>query len=72
MIAVLTREVRCSACRALLARLEDDELRIRRNDLQVHIDGCSRVSIVCYQARCRTLNVVRLGAIREGELLGRQ
>jgi len=54
------RDVRCSGCGALLARIDRAGLCIRRGDLEACIDGCFHASLTCYRPRCRRLNVVRL------------
>ena len=55
-----TRQIRCTSCNALLAEVDDSGLVIRRGELQATIDGDFHASLVCYQRRCRRLNVVRL------------
>ena len=55
-----TREVRCAGCGSLLAKLADGALSFQRSDLQVTLDGDFRASIVCYRAKCRRLNVLRV------------
>lgn len=56
----MERDWRCSACGILLARIGDDELTIRRNELQATMSGEFHASVVCYRPRCRTLNVLRI------------
>lgn len=56
----MERDWRCSACGILLARIGDDELTIRRNELQATMTGEFHASVVCYRPRCRTLNVLRI------------
>jgi len=51
-------EVRCKSCGALLAKLEDAGLTIRRGDLQVTVDGTFRATLVCYRPHCKTLNIL--------------
>ena len=53
-------DVRCTGCGKLLARLRGGVLTIQRGELQVTCDGDFRASFVCYQPRCRRLNVVRV------------
>lgn len=53
-------EWRCNACRTLLAKFNACGITILRGGLQVAIDGNARVSVVCYQKHCRTLNVAQL------------
>jgi phage FluMu protein Com len=52
------QDVRCTACGKLLARLRDGVLTIQRGEMQVTIDGDYRASFVCYQPRCRRLNLI--------------
>jgi hypothetical protein len=59
-MSIETREVRCAGCGSLLAKLTDGALTIQRNDLQATFDGDLRAAIVCYRARCRKLNVLRV------------
>jgi len=56
----VARDVRCSGCSALLARIDRGGLCIRRGDLEACIDGCFDASLTCYRPRCKRLNVVRL------------
>lgn len=46
----------------MLAKLADGALTLHRNDFQASFDGDFRASIVCYRAKCRRLNVLRLRA----------
>jgi len=55
-----SQEVRCTACGKLLAKLREGLLTVQRGDLQISLDGEFRASFVCYQPRCRRLNVVRV------------
>jgi phage FluMu protein Com len=52
------RDIRCTACGKLLARMCDGVLTIQRGELQVTIDGEFRASFVCSQPRCRRLNLI--------------
>jgi hypothetical protein len=61
-MSIETREVRCTGCGSLLAKLADGALTLQRNDLQATFDGDFHASIVCYRARCRRLNVLRVRA----------
>ena len=61
-MSIETREVRCTGCGSLLAKLVDGALTLHRNDFQASFDGDFRASIVCYRAKCRRLNVLRLHA----------
>ena len=66
-MSIETREVRCTGCGSLLAKLADGALSLQRNDLQATIDGDFRASIVCYRAKCRRLNVLRVRAPAGGD-----
>ena len=55
-------EVRCKSCGALLAKLDETGLTIKRGDLQATVDGAFRATLVCYRPRCRTLNILSLPA----------
>ena len=59
-MSIETREVRCTGCGSLLAKLVDGALTLHRNDFQASFDGDFRASIVCYRAKCRRLTVLRL------------
>jgi hypothetical protein len=52
------RDVRCTGCGALLARLESGGLSISRGDLQATLVGDFLASLVCYRPHCRKLNVL--------------
>lgn len=55
------REIRCSACRILLAKIDETgALVIVRNGMEAHTVGQFRMSIVCYRSRCRRLNVISI------------
>jgi hypothetical protein len=55
------REIRCTGCGSLLAKLASGgALNLQRGDLQATFDGDFHASILCYRARCRTMNVVRV------------
>lgn len=55
------REVRCTSCRILLAKIDDaGNLTVRRGDLEATVSGSFRASIVCYRTSCRHRNVVDL------------
>jgi hypothetical protein len=49
---------RCENCQALLAKLDDDGLTIRRGQMQFTITGESTVAVTCYRDCCHTLNVL--------------
>lgn len=55
-------EVRCIACRVLLATIERGALTIRRGDLQATFDGDFHAALVCYRPTCRKLNVLRIAS----------
>lgn len=59
---VEVKEVRCTACGALLATLERGALTIRRGDMQATFDGDFHASLVCYRPACRKLNVLRIAS----------
>jgi len=52
------KEIRCTGCGRLLAKLVGGRLAIHRGDLQATFDGEFRASFVCSQPRCRRLNFV--------------
>lgn len=54
------RHILCESCRRLLAVVEHGRMTIRRGGMQATFDGDFLASLVCYGARCRTLNVVRV------------
>lgn len=54
----LARDLRCSGCGALLAKVEGGGLSIRRGDFQATVVGEFSASLVCYRPQCRKLNVV--------------
>jgi phage FluMu protein Com len=60
------REIRCTACNVLLAKLERGALNIQRGDLQASFDGEFHASLVCYRPRCRRLNVIRMSPSTKG------
>ena len=62
-----SREIRCAGCGSLLAKLAEGALHLRRGDLQASFDGDFHGSIICYRARCRRLNVVRVSSSERGE-----
>ena len=53
-------DIRCKACRTLLGKLDTTGFTIVRNELQATFSGDCRATLVCYHARCRTLNVLEL------------
>jgi hypothetical protein len=58
-------EIRCAGCGSLLAKLAGGTLHLQRGDLQASFDGDFHASIVCYRAKCRRLNVVRVAGDAE-------
>ena len=55
-----TRDIRCHACGALLAREQDGAIRIDRGGYEAtfEVDDHLCCRLRCYQPWCRTLNVV--------------
>jgi hypothetical protein len=51
-------DVRCPACRKLLAKVKDGLLTIQRGDLRATFDGRFRASIVCGRPGCGQESVV--------------
>jgi hypothetical protein len=47
-------------CGRLLAKMSNGALTLQRGDVQATFDGEFHASFVCYQPRCRRLNVVRI------------
>jgi hypothetical protein len=66
-MSIDSREIRCTGCGSLLAKLADGALALQRSDLQATFDGDFRASIVCYRAKCRRLNVLRVRAPAGGD-----
>ncbi len=58
------KDIRCQGCNTLLAKLGDSGLTIRRSELQATVDGEFRATLVCYQHRCRALNIFELSTER--------
>jgi hypothetical protein len=61
LMSIEAREIRCAGCGSLLAKLAGGTLHLQRGELQASFDGDFHGSIVCYRARCRRLNVIRVG-----------
>jgi len=59
-------EVRCKSCGALLAKLDETGLSIKRGDLQATLDGAFRATLVCYAPRCRSLNTLNISTDPRG------
>ena len=59
-------EVRCKSCGALLAKLDETGLTIKRGDLQATLDGVFRATLVCYAPRCRSLNILNISTEPRG------
>jgi hypothetical protein len=53
-----SRDLRCAACGRLIARLVDDQLAIKRADLQATIRGAFQAALVCSDRRCRHTTLV--------------
>lgn len=45
----MTEEVRCGKCRALLARVEDQEVVVKRSGIEVHVEVPCRMTVACYR-----------------------
>jgi phage FluMu protein Com len=54
------RDVRCSACGKLLAKVRDGQLTLQRGDMQATFDGEFRAAFICHRPSCRRLNLVRI------------
>ena len=52
--------MRCEACGALLATIDDNGLDFLRGGLEVTIVGDLQATIICYRPWCRTRNVLNL------------
>lgn len=52
-------KLRCWSCKTQLAAKSDAGLAVRRGGLQITVEGEYRISMVCYQPKCRALNVFR-------------
>jgi len=59
-------DIRCKSCNALLAKLDETGLTIKRGDLQVTVDGAFRATLVCYRPRCRSLNILNISTELRG------
>ena len=64
--SVQTTDIRCKKCGALLAKLDETGLTIKRGDLQATVDGAFRATLVCYAPRCRSLNILNISTERRG------
>ena len=62
-----TEEIRCVGCGRLLAKVSKGVLTLQRGDVQATFDGEFHASFVCYQPRCRRLNVVRIHSGGSGD-----
>lgn len=51
--------VRCTACGALLAKISNGELTVRRGTFQVSVVGNWAVSLVCYLPGCRKVTAAK-------------
>jgi len=63
---VQTTDIRCKSCGALLAKLDETGLTIKRGDLQATLDGAFRATLVCYAPRCRSLNILNISTEARG------
>ena len=54
------KDIRCSECGRLLAKLNDGALTVHRGDVQATFDGEFHASFVCHRPGCGRLNVVRV------------
>ncbi len=57
-------DVRCKSCSTLLAKIDETGVTIVRGGLQATIDGIFRVTLVCYQPRCRLMNILNFSTER--------
>ena len=65
-MSISAQEIRCLACGRLLAKLANGTLTVQRGDVQATFDGDFHASFVCYQPRCRRLNVVSVRSLASG------
>jgi hypothetical protein len=61
-MSIDAREIRCTACGSLLARLECGVLVIQRGDLVARIAGDLSADLTCYRRSCRRQSVVHVVA----------
>lgn len=59
-------EVRCKACRSLLAKIDVTGLTILRGGLQATIEGNFHVTLQCYLPHCRSVNILNFSKERCG------
>jgi hypothetical protein len=52
--------IRCGSCGAMLAKMEDDIVCVRRGDLQISILSPCRAAMVCHRRECRRLTVLQV------------
>ena len=60
--------VRCKGCGAVLAKIDETGLTIKRGDLQATVDGEFRATLVCYAPRCRSLNILNISTAGRGAM----
>jgi phage FluMu protein Com len=58
----LERDIRCTGCRSLLAKLDSSGMTLVRGGLQATINGDFHASLVCYRPHCGKLNVLTLAS----------
>lgn len=58
-------DVRCERCGALMAKVDETGLTVRRNDLQILVGGAFHMALVCYRPCCRCLNVFEITTQRK-------
>ena len=56
----LARDIRCTGCKSLLAKLDSSGMTLVRGGLQATINGDFHASLVCYRPHCGQLNVLSL------------
>lgn len=56
------REIRCTACGSLLAKVRGGALVIQRGDLQATVAGQLQAELICYRRTCRRTTVVHVVA----------
>jgi hypothetical protein len=59
-MSIDAREIRCTACGSLLAKLAGGALVIQRGDLQATVAGQLQAELVCYRRTCRRTTVVHV------------
>ncbi len=64
-MSIDAREIRCSACQSLLAKLQGGALVIQRGDLQATVAGELQAELTCYRRTCRRTTVVYVARSKE-------